>query len=80
MYLRIKDASYVPRYKVDIMFNDGTHRVVDFAPFLKTARNPMFTKYRRVTKFKSFHLDHGDLMWGDYEMLFPIMDLYRGKI
>ena len=80
MYLRVKEASYVPRYKVDIKFNDGTRRVVDFAPFLKTAQNPMFTKYRRLTQFKSFHIRHGDLMWGDFEMIFPIDDLYRGKI
>jgi hypothetical protein len=25
-------------------------------------------------------LDYGDLMWGDYEMIFPIADLYRGEI
>lgn len=80
MYLRIKDARYVPRYKVDIKFNDGTRRVVDFAPFLKTALNPMFTKYRRVEKFKSFRIEHGDLMWGDFEMIFPIENLHRGKI
>jgi hypothetical protein len=80
MYLRVKEARYVPRYRVDIKFNDGTHRVVDFGPFLKQARNPMFTKYRRAKEFKSFHIQEGDLMWGDYEMIFPIMDLYRGTI
>ena len=80
MYLRVKQASYVPRYKVDIEFNDGEHRVVDFGPFLKKAQNPMFAKYRRVSEFKSFHVEHGDLMWGDFEMIFPIEDLHRGEI
>ena len=80
MYLRVKEAKYVPRHRVDIKFNDGTHRVVDFGPFLKQARNPMFTKYRRPKAFKSFHIQDGDLMWGDFEMIFPIMDLYRGSI
>ena len=80
MYLRIKEARYVPRHRVDIKFNDGTHRVVDFGPFLKQAKNPMFTKYRRLKEFKSFHLHYGDLMWGDYEMIFPIADLHRGEI
>ena len=80
MYLRVKEANYVPRYRVDIAFNDGTRRVVDFGPFLKQARNPMFTKYRGLVEFKSFHIQDGDLMWGDYEMIFPIMDLYRGTI
>ena len=80
MYLRVKEAKYVPRHRVDIEFNDGTHRVVDFGPFLKQARNPMFTKYRRAKEFKSFHIQDGDLMWGDYEMIFPVTDLYRGNI
>ena len=80
MYLRVKEAKYVPRHKVDIKFNDGTHRVVDFGPFLNQARNPMFTKYRRAEEFKSFHIQDGDLMWGDFEMIFPITDLHAGKI
>ncbi len=80
MYLRVKEAKYVPRYRVDVAFNDGTRRVVDFGPFLKQARNPMFTKYRGLKEFKSFHIQDGDLMWGDYEMIFPIMDLYQGTI
>ena len=80
MYLRVKQASYVPRYKVDIEFNDGKRRVVDFGPFLKQAQNPMFAKYRRMSEFKSFHIEHGDLMWGDFEMIFPIEHLHRGEI
>lgn len=80
MYLRVKGAKYVSRHKVDIKFNDGTHRLVDFGPFLKQARNPMFTKYRRTEKFKSFHIQDGDLMWGDFEMIFPITELHAGKI
>ena len=26
------------------------------------------------------HLHYGDLMWGDFEMIFPIADLHRGEI
>ena len=48
MYLRVKEAKYVPKYKVAINFNDGVRRVVDFEPFLKKATNPMLTKYRRL--------------------------------
>jgi hypothetical protein len=80
MYLRVKQAKYLPRHRVDISFNDGTHRVVDFGPFLKQARNPMFTKYRRAKEFRAFHVQDGDLMWGDFEMIFPITDLHQGKI
>ncbi len=79
-YLEITEAEYVSGYKIRLTFNDGTMRLVDFAAFLKKAQNPMSTKYRRVKQFKSFHIEHGDLMWGDYEMIFPITDLYRGGI
>ena len=80
MRLEIKEARYVPRYKVELEFNDGMRRVVDFAPFLVRATNPMFTKYRHLKKFKAFRIQNGDLMWGDFEMIFPIEDLHCGKI
>ena len=51
-----------------------------FGPFLAKARNPDTTAYRDLKKFKSFHIQDGDLVWGDYQMIFPIMDLYRGNI
>jgi len=47
---------------------------------LRRAQNPDLSRYRQLQRFKSFHLHYGNLMWGDYEMIFPIMDLYRGEI
>jgi hypothetical protein len=79
-FLEVTEAKYVSGYKLLLTFNDGTVRVVDFGPFLAQARNPDTTDYRDLKKFKSFHLEDGDLMWGDYQMIFPIMDLYRGNI
>lgn len=79
-YLEITEAKYVSGYKIRLTFNDGTVRVMDFEPFLRKARHPDITQYRQMRKFKSFRLDYGDLMWGDYEMIFPITDLHRGAI
>jgi hypothetical protein len=79
-YLEITKARHLGEYRIGLEFNDGRRRIVDFAQFLKKARNPMFTKYRRVKQFRSFHIEHGDLMWGDFEMIFPIADLHRGEI
>jgi len=79
-YLGITDAEYVSGYKIRLNFNDGTVRVMDFEPFLRKSTHPDITKYRQIRKFKSFRLDHGNLMWGDYEMIFPIADLYKGEI
>jgi Protein of unknown function (DUF2442) len=79
-FLEVTEAKYVSGYKLLLTFNDGAVRVVDFGPFLAKARNPDTTDYRDLKKFKSFHLKDGDLMWGDYQMIFSIMDLYRGNI
>jgi len=79
-YLEITEANYISGYKVRLTFNDGLVRVMDFEPFLRKARNPDIMQYRQMRKFKSFRLDYGDLMWGDYEMIFPMADLYRGEI
>lgn len=79
-YLEIVQAEYISGYKIRLAFNDGMVRVMDFEPFLRQAMNPDITKYRQLRNFKKFHLHYGDLMWGDFEMIFPIMDLYRGNI
>lgn len=79
-YLEITEACYVSDYKIHLTFKDGKTRVMDFEPFLRKAMNPEITKYRQLRHFKKFHLDYGDLMWGDFEMIFPITDLYKGEI
>ncbi len=79
-YLEITNAEYVSGYKIRLTFNDGKVHVMDFGPLLKKARNPDTTDYRDLKKFKTFRIVDGDLMWGDYQMIFPIMDLYRGEI
>lgn len=79
-YLRIVQAEYVSGYKIHLAFNDGLVRVMDFEPFLRKALNPDIAKYRQLRNFKNFHLHYGDLMWGDFDMIFPITDLYDGNI
>lgn len=79
-YLEITEADYVSEYKIRLAFNDGAARVVDFGPFLAKARNPDTADYRDLRKFKSFRIEGGDLIWGDLQMIFPLMDLYTGQI
>jgi len=79
-YLEVTEAKYVSGYRLLLTFNDGEVKLVDFGPFLEKARNPDTTDYRNLEKFKAFHLKDGDLVWGDYQMIFPIMDLYQGTI
>jgi hypothetical protein len=78
--LNIREAEYLSGYKLRLVFSDGTTRLMDFEPFLRRAQNPDLARYRQLRRFKAFHLYHGNLMWGDYEMIFPVTDLYRGAI
>ena len=79
-YLAITRADYVADHQIRLTFNDATTRTVDFGPFLAKARNPDTTDYRNLKKFRSFRVEDGDLVWGDYQMIFPIADLHRGEI
>jgi hypothetical protein len=79
-YLEIVQAEYASGHKIHLTFSDGMVRVIDFEPFLRKALNPDITKYRQLRNFKKFHLHHGDLMWGDFDMIFPLNDLYDGTI
>lgn len=79
-YLEVTKARYVSGYKIHVSFNDGEERIVDFGPFLAKARNPDTTDYRDLKKFTSFRIHEGDLVWGDYQMIFPITDLHAGVI
>jgi len=79
-YLEITEAEYVSEYKIRLTFDDGTVRVVDFGPFLAKARNPDTADYRDLRRFKRFRVEDGDLIWGNVQMIFPVMDLYNGEI
>jgi hypothetical protein len=67
-------------YKLKIWFSDGQKRTIDFGPFLESSGNPLIRAFRNAKRFAEFTVRDGDLMWGDYEMCFPIADLYEGRI
>ena len=78
--IEITKAEYVDGLRIHLWFNDHSERIIDFAPFLCGAHNPLFKKYRDVNEFKKFRIVHGNLDWNDFEMCFPIADLYEGTI
>ena len=67
-------------YKLRLRFSDGAERVIDFAQFLQTSRNPLIREFLDEKKFAESRLHEGDLIWGDYELCFPIADLYQGRL
>ena len=78
--IAVTQAEYVGQYKIHITFSDTTKRVVDFANFLNTSRNPMTRKFLDKKLFQNFTVIHGDVVWNDYELCFPVGDLYEGNL
>lgn len=78
--LKITSAKYLSDFKILITFNDRTERIVDFKPFLKKSMHPSIKKYLDENQFSKFQIIYGNLNWNDYDMIFPLWDLYSGKI
>ncbi|HAH23336.1 MAG TPA: DUF2442 domain-containing protein [Prolixibacteraceae bacterium] len=78
--IRIDSALYLGDYAVRLQFNDGTDRLVDFKPFLTKSVHPSIKKYLDEKHFSNFLIVDGNLNWNDYDLIFPIWDLYQGKI
>ncbi len=80
MVISITKGEYKGNFKIEFHFSDDTVKIIDFKPFLESAKNPMTKKYLNENMFKNFSLKYGDIQWNDFEMCFPIWDLYEGKI
>jgi len=78
--LKIDSAKYLSDYAIRVKFSNGNERLVDFKPFLSKSLHPTIKKYFDENQFSSFNLTDGNLNWNNYEMIFPIWDLYNGKI
>lgn len=80
MIVSIQKAEYIDNYTIKFKFNDGKEELIDFSTFLMNARTSMTRKYLDKQLFSKFTIEYGDIVWNDYEMCFPIWNLYQGKI
>ena len=78
--IEIKSAIYVGNFVIRIDFNDGSVQSVDFKPFLSHTLHPSIRQYLNEDKFQKFVVADGNLNWNDYELNFPIEELYKGQI
>jgi len=78
--VNITSDTQVGSFSLRLHFDDGTERVVDFEPFLRRSRHPDIRAYLQPDRFGSFRLEHGELVWGDWDLCFPISDLHRGEV
>ena len=80
IFIDVMCVSYLEGYKLEITFSDGHVQAVDFEPFLKRCIHPEIRKYLDLDLFKQFRIVNGQLDWNDYDLCFPLEDLYNGTI
>jgi hypothetical protein len=78
--INIKLAEQVDDFKLRLVFDDGHEQIVDFRTFLLRSSHPDIRAYLDPERFASFRIEHGELVWGDYELCFPMLDLYRNTL
>ncbi len=67
-------------YRLHLAFDDGKQQTIDFYPFLARAVHPDIRAYLDPGRFSEFAIQNGELVWGDYELCFPMADLYHNRI
>ena len=78
--LFVKNAKHIKSDIRKVECSDGESRVIDFAPFIFSAGHPDYERYKSETGFLNFKIEDGNLNWDDYTMIFPVEDLYTGKL
>jgi len=75
--LYIQQANYISDLKVELKFNDGKIRTVDFGNFLLNHPHPQYNKYLKPANFKKFYIENGNIVWGkNWDLMIPIENLY----
>ena len=77
--INILSVEQVGDYRLRLHFDNGAEQTVDFYTFLSRARHPEIRAFLDPARFAAYHIEHGDLVWGDYALCFPIIDLYRNR-
>jgi len=78
--IEVKTAKYIGDFAIRLTFNDGSSKLVDFKPFLENSLHPSIRTYLQESKFRNYKIIDGNLNWNDYDLIFPLEDLYEGEI
>jgi hypothetical protein len=79
-FINIVGAENLGDHCLRLSFDDGAIQIVSFKEFLEESSHPEIRSFLDPTKFSTFRVEYGDLVWGDYELCFPVMNLYRNQI
>lgn len=77
--LNITDAKLLDGYRIALLFDDSHQQIVDFSPFLSSSHHPCIRAYLDPVLFERFELRHGELVWGVFDLCFPMVDLYNNN-
>ena len=77
--IEIRSAEYLGNFVIRIDFNGGVSHSVNFKPFLESALHPAVRQYLDENRFRKFEIVDGNLNWNNYELIFPLEDLYENK-
>ncbi len=78
--VKIIDAVYTGNFCIKIQFSDGTEKNVNFNAFLEKQNHPALKKYLDEKIFAGFRIQNGNLNWNDFDLIFPLSELYEGEI
>jgi len=78
--INIVSTAQIGEYKLRLSFDDQTTQDIDFGPFLSQSQHPEIRKFLDEALFSAYRLEYGELVWGDYNLCFPIIDLYNNQI
>ena len=78
--IKIIEAKYLSDFIIEVEFSDGLCKSIDFKPFLSKSLHPSITKYLDEDRFSNFKLIDGNLNWNNYDLIFPVWDLYHNKL
>jgi hypothetical protein len=78
--INITAAKLTEPYMLCLEFDDGSVQTVDFLPFLSRSIHPAIRAYLEPHRFATFRIEYGELVWGDYDLFFPVFDLYCNRI
>ena len=78
--LNVKNVKYIGDFVMRVFFNTNEEKLIDFKPFLEKSHHPSIKKYLDEKKFIDYKIVNGNLNWNDYDLIFPIADLYENNI
>jgi DUF971 family protein len=78
--INVISVTQIGKYQLRLCFDDGTVQDIDFGQFLSQSQQPDIRAYLEEARFNAYRLEHGEVVWGDYDPCFPIDDLHSNQI